>query len=159
MTNRSTPNSLVLARDIMFNRLWERGHSVGSAIGPLFIGGGPGIGIELMDAGGCPAGEARAGDGSAARLWVAYAAFARGEMALVGALFAPDIVGHEHPQGAEARAYHGRDAVLRRLADVAVAHWELGVIALDTLVSTATWLAVVATWHATSRYTGRPYAV
>ena len=140
--------------DSMFNRPWEPGHMVESTVGPMFICGGRGIGIEPIDAGG-----GLAGSGPAALLWVAYAAFARGGMALVSTLFAPDVIGHEYGTGIEPRSLHGRDAVLRRLADMAVAHWELVIISLDRLVSTTTSLAVVATWHATSRYTGHTYAV
>jgi hypothetical protein len=143
-------------RDKMFNRLWEPDHSVGSSDVPVFMRSGREIGIDSVDAG---SGTAGADDGPATRLRIAYAAFAGGDMAPLGDLLAPDVVGHEHGRGNEPRAHDGRDAVLRRLADVAVAHWESVNISLDSLVSTPAWLAAVATWQATSRYTGHTYAV
>jgi hypothetical protein len=138
----------------MFNRLWEPDHIMGSSDAPTITSSGRETGIDLVDTG-----STEAGDGPATRMRVTYAAFARGDTAPLGDLLAPDVVGHEHGRGTEPRTYYGRDAVLRRLADVAVAHWEPVTISLDSLVSTPDWLAVVATWHVTSRYTGHTYGV
>jgi hypothetical protein len=94
-----------------------------------------------------------------ARLAATYAAFARGEIAPLADLLAPEVVGHEYGPEAEPRECYGRDALLRRLADVAFVHWDAAMLALETLVSTGTWLAAVATWQATSRCTGLHYAL
>jgi hypothetical protein len=94
-----------------------------------------------------------------ARLAAAYAAFALGELAPLADLLAPTVIGHEYGPKVDPRAFYGRDAVLRRLADVAFVHWDAVMLALDTLVCTGTWLAAVATWQATSRYTGQPYTL
>lgn len=99
------------------------------------------------------------GGGTPPSLWDAYAAVACGEIAAVRALLAPDVIGHEHSKGTTPRTLRGREAVLLRLADIAVAHWEHAIIALHALLPTSRYRAVVATWHATSRFTGHAYAV
>lgn len=53
--------------------------------------------------------------------------------------------------------YHGRDAILRRLEDLAPSYWAEVRIRVHTVAATGTLIAAIATWRGTSRATGRSY--